>query len=150
MSIILSQWFVSFCANKWNTSYWVKYANIQVFSDTRFPVYGLGFCSYKEKFGSEKTFIFTYLIGVQLSLWVTTFFFFALVTYCAWSTKLATLTFSCSFLAGTRNIFVVYISGSVTIHLLGINTESIEFQPNSTGFKLVSGADIRLEQIKAT
>ena len=42
------------------------------------------------------------------------------------------------------------ISGSVTIHLLGINTESTEFQPNSTGFKLVSGADIRLEQIKAT
>ena len=44
----------------------------------------------------------------------------------------------------------VYIYGSVTIHLLGINTESTEFQPNSTGFRLVSGADIRFEQIKTT
>ena len=26
----------------------------------------------------------------------------------------------------------VYISGSITIHLLSINTESTEFQPNST------------------
>ena len=40
------------------------------------------------------------------------------------------------------------ISGSVTIHLLGSNTESAELQPNPTGFKLVSGADIRFEQIK--
>ena len=42
----------------------------------------------------------------------------------------------------------VYISGSAKIHLLGSNTESAEFQPNSTGFKLVSGTDIRFEQIK--
>ena len=44
----------------------------------------------------------------------------------------------------------VYISGGVTIYLLHINTESTEFQPNSTGFKLVSSADIRFEQIKTT
>ena len=42
----------------------------------------------------------------------------------------------------------VYISGSVTIYFLGSNTESTEFWPNSTGFKLVSGIDIRFEQIK--
>ena len=44
----------------------------------------------------------------------------------------------------------VYISGSVTICLLGINTESTEFQPDSTRFKQQSGADIRSAQIKAT
>ena len=44
----------------------------------------------------------------------------------------------------------MYTSGSITIHLLDINTESTEFQPNSTGFKLVSGADIRFEQMKTT
>ena len=43
-----------------------------------------------------------------------------------------------------------YIFGSVTIHLLGINAESTEFQPNSVGFKLVSGGDIRFEQINMT
>ena len=42
----------------------------------------------------------------------------------------------------------VYICGSVTIHLLCINTEFTEFQPNSTVFELVPGADIRFEQIK--
>ena len=42
----------------------------------------------------------------------------------------------------------VYISGSVTTHLLGVITESTEFQPNSTGFRLVSGADSRFKQIK--
>ena len=44
----------------------------------------------------------------------------------------------------------MYNSGSVTIHLLGMNTECTEFQPNSTGFELVSGADMRFEQIKTT
>ena len=44
----------------------------------------------------------------------------------------------------------VYISDSVTIHLLGINTESTVFQPNFTGFKLVSGPNIWFEQIKTT
>ena len=43
----------------------------------------------------------------------------------------------------------VYISGSVTIHLSGSNTESTEFLPNSTGFELVSGADIISEEIKS-
>ena len=46
--------------------------------------------------------------------------------------------------------FFLYISGSVAIHLLGMNTESSEFQPNSTGFKLVSCADIKFEQMKTT
>ena len=44
----------------------------------------------------------------------------------------------------------VDISGSVTMHLLVINTESAEFQLNSTGLQLVSGADIRFEQMKTT
>ena len=35
----------------------------------------------------------------------------------------------------------VYISGSAAIYLLGINTEPTEFQSNSKGFILVSGAD---------
>ena len=43
---------------------------------------------------------------------------------------------------------IVFISDSVTIHSLSINTESTEFQPNFTGSKLVSGADIWFEQIK--
>ena len=34
--------------------------------------------------------------------------------------------------------------------LLGIKIESTDFQPNSTGFKLVSGTDIKFEQIKTT
>ena len=44
----------------------------------------------------------------------------------------------------------VCISDSVMMHLLGSNTESNEFQPNYTGFELVSGANIRFEQIKTT
>ena len=44
----------------------------------------------------------------------------------------------------------VYISGSVTIHSLGINTEATEFQLNSAEFKWVYRIDIRLEQIKTT
>ena len=44
----------------------------------------------------------------------------------------------------------VYISGSVTIHSLKINTESAKLQSNSTKFKLASGIDIRFEQIKTT
>ena len=36
------------------------------------------------------------------------------------------------------------------IHLLFVNTESTEFHPNYTGFKLASGANIRFEQIKTT
>ena len=43
---------------------------------------------------------------------------------------------------------ILYISISVTIHLLGSNSESTEFQSNSKGFELVSGIDIRFEQIK--
>ena len=45
---------------------------------------------------------------------------------------------------------ILYISGSVTIHLLGINTESTEFQSSFTRFKLVSGANIRFKQFKTT
>ena len=44
----------------------------------------------------------------------------------------------------------LYISGSVKIHLLGINTESTEIQLNLSGLKLVLGADTRFEQIKVT
>ena len=44
----------------------------------------------------------------------------------------------------------VYISGSAAIHLLDINIESTEFQPNSTGLKLMPDVDIRFKQIKTT
>ena len=48
----------------------------------------------------------------------------------------------------TSSAFFFFFFCSYTTHLLGINTKSTEFQPNSTGFKLVCGADIRFEQIK--
>ena len=48
------------------------------------------------------------------------------------------------------HIVAVYISGRVTIHLSDNNSESTEFLPNSTGFKLVSGVDIRFQKIKLT
>ena len=56
--------------------------------------------------------------------------------------------FQCIFFSQSQ--VTVDISGSVTIHLLVINNESAEFQLNSTGLQLVSGADIRFEQIKTT
>ena len=62
MSIILVQWCAVFWANQWNTSHWVKYVNIRVFSDTYFPVYVLAFCPYTGKCGSENTFTFAYLM----------------------------------------------------------------------------------------
>ena len=59
--------------------------------------------------------------------------------------KLAALTsFSDFFLAAQ---VTVYISGSVTIDLSSINTEYTEFQPNSTGITLMSGVNIRFEEI---
>ena len=39
--------------------------------------------------------------------------------------------------------FFLAATSKVTLHLLGINTESTEFQPNFTGFKLAAGANIR-------
>ena len=65
MSIILVQYCVRFWANKKNTSHLVKYANMEVFSDTYFPLYALGFCPYTGKFGSDKIFIFAYLMQCQ-------------------------------------------------------------------------------------
>ena len=91
------------------------------------------------------------LCSIQPSLLVnlrTTFFSVALAKFCAWSAKFAALKFSSAFFLQPR--VTVYIFGSVTIHLLGINTECTEFQSNSTGFKSVSGADIRFEQFKMT
>ena len=90
------------------------------------------------------------LHSVQLSLLVnlgTTFFSNSLTKLCAGNAKLAALT-SVHFFFQPQ--VTVCPSGSVTIHLLGSNTESTKFQPNSTGFKLVSGVDIRFEQIKST
>ena len=65
MSIILVQWCVIFWGNKWNTSDWVKYGNIRVFSDTCFRVYALGFCPYIGECDLEENFILasrTYLM----------------------------------------------------------------------------------------
>ena len=42
----------------------------------------------------------------------------------------------------------VYISGSITIRLLSINTESTEFQPNTTDSSRLFDANIRFEQIE--
>ena len=124
---------------------------MRVFSDTYFPIYVLGFCPYTGKFGLEKTFIFAYLCSVKLSLLVnfgTTFFSVALAKFCASSAKLAALTFSSAFFLQSK--VTVYSFGRTKIHLLGINTKSIEFQSNSTRFKLVSGVDIIFEQFKTT
>ena len=90
------------------------------------------------------------ICSVQLSLLVnfcTTFFSNALAKFCAWNAKLATLT-SCSAFFFLLPQVTMYISSSVTMHLLGSITESTEFQSNSTGFKLFSSTDIRFEQIK--
>ena len=54
--------------------------------------------------------------------------------------KLASLTSSSAFFLQPK--VKVYIFGSVTIHLLDINTVSIEFQSNSTRLKLMSRAGI--------
>ena len=60
--------------------------------------------------------------------------------------KLAALkSFSDFFLAAQ---VTVYISGSVTINLSGINSDYTEFQPNSTGIKLVSGVISDLNKLK--
>ena len=111
ISFILLQYnfsyLLSFWANKWNTSHWVNYANIRVFSDTCFPVCIIGFYPYTWKFGSEKTFIFAYLMQCPaefVSNLETTFIFVALEKYGAWSTKLAALISSSAFfLVATSN-----------------------------------------------
>ena len=150
MSIILVQWCVTFWKNQWNTSDWIKLGNIRVFSDTKFCVYILGLCPYIVKCGLDKTFIFAYHMQCPTESMVnfcTTFFSNALAKFCAWNAKLATLT-SCSAFFFLLPQVTMYISSSVTMHLLGSITESTEFQSNSTGFKLFSSTDIRFEQIK--
>ena len=79
----------------------------------------------------EKPLYLHILCSILLCLWRNlgrTFFSLAYTKFCAWSSKLAALTSSSApFFIVTST---VYIPGSVTIHLLGINTESAEFRPN--------------------
>ena len=76
ISLILLQYnfsyLLSFWANKWNTSHWVNYANIRVFSDTCFPLYvSLDSIHIRENLAQRKPLYLHILCSVQLSLWVT-------------------------------------------------------------------------------
>ena len=123
---------------------------MRVFSDTYFFVYALGFCPFTEKFGSEKNFIFAYIMHCPIGSMGK--LRYDIILYCTRKILCMKHQICCTDIF--RLIFflqpqiTVYISSSVTIHLLGVNTESAEFQTNSTEFKLVSGYDIRFEQIK--
>ena len=115
-----------------------------------FPYMSLDSVHILENVVQRKRLYLYILQSVQLSLLVnlgTTFFSNALTKFCVWNAKFAALT-SVHFFFQPQ--VKVCISGSVTIHLLGSNTESTRFQPNYTEFKLVSGVDIRFEQIKST
>ena len=133
----------------------MKYATLRkiyqynVFSDTYFPVYVLGFCPYAGKFGSRKTFTIAYLIQCptqSIGKLRCNIFLLQFQNSAHETPNLLHCYLPVHFFFQPQ--VTVYISGGITIHLLGINTGSIEFQPNSTGFKLVCGADIRSEVIK--
>ena len=84
-----------------------------------------------ENLAQRKSLYLHILCSIKLSLLVylsTTFFSVALAKFCAWSAKLAALTSSSQSILHAAKI-TVYIFGSVTIHLLGINTESIYWIP---------------------
>ena len=108
---------------------WVKYGSLTVFLWYVFSCMSLDSVHMQENVAHRKPLYLHILCIVQLSLG-TTFFSNALSKFCAWSTKLATLT-SCSAFFLQRQVTLL-ISGSLTIHLLGSNTESTEFQPNTT------------------
>ena len=152
MSIALFQWCVSVWTNKLNASHWVKKAKIRVFSDMYFPYMSLDSVHIRENLALRKPLYLHILCSDQLSLLVnlgTAFFsIFHLQNSVHEALNLLHWHLPVHFLLQPQ--VIVYISGSVTIHLLGINIESTEFQPNSAGFKLVSGANIRFEQIKTT
>ena len=126
MSIILVQWCVSFWANRWNTSHWVKYVNILGFSGTYFPTYVPGFFSNPEIFWLEKTFIFAY--HMQCLSESMGKLKYNIHLCCTWKIlsmmcqTSSTDTFQCIFFL--HPLATVYIFGNVTIHLLNINTES--------------------------
>ena len=116
-----------------------------------FPYMSLDSVHIRENVAQRKTSYSHILCSVQLNLLVslgTTFSSNALAKFFASSAKPPALI-SCSAFFFQLQV-TVYISGSVTVHLLGTNTEHNEFLPNSRGFKLYSGVDIRFEQIKST
>ena len=127
---------------------WVKYGVIRVFSNTYFCGYVLGFCTYVGKCGeifisacllqclTESIGNLRYKILLQCTCKIL---HMKRQTFC-------TNILQCIFFLQPQ--VTLYISSTVTIHLLGSDTESTEFQPNSTGFLLAFVPDIRFEQIK--
>ena len=113
-----------------------------------FPHISLDSAHIRENVAQRKPLYLHILCSLQLNLSInfgTTFFYLQ-------NSALETLSllhyhFAVHFFLQPQ--ITVYISGSVTIHLSGSNTESTEFLPNSTGFELVSGADIISEEIKS-
>ena len=129
-------------------SHWVKYTNIRILFDAYFSVYALGFCLYTGKFGSQKIVLFAYLMQcLTESMSKARHNILLCCTYKILCMKHQTC---CTDIFQCYPQVAVYISGNVTMHLLGINTEFTEFQPNSTEFKLESGVDVRVERIKTT
>ena len=123
------------------------------FSLTRiFPYTPLDSVHILENLAQRKSLYLHILCSVKLSLLVylgTTFFSVALANSVHEAPNLQHWHLPASPFYMQPKV-TVYIFGSVTIHLLGINTESTEFQSNFTRFKLVSGAGIRFEQFKMT
>ena len=136
MSIMLAQWCVIFWGNQWNMSDWVKYGVIRVFSDTYFCGYALGFCTYVGKCGSGKTFIFAFLLQCLTESIGNLRYNILLQCPCKIlhmkCKTCCTNILQCVFFLQSQ--VTLYISSSVAIHLLDSDTESTEFQPNSTGF----------------
>ena len=81
MSIIIQR-YVSFWANKLNTSHWIKYANIQVFSGRYFPLDVPGFCRCTGKLGSEKTFCISHAYLIQVKYFTVLFCRFCPILIC--------------------------------------------------------------------
>ena len=130
MSTFLFQWCVIFWANQRNTSDWVKYGNIWIFSGTYFGVYVLGFFPYIGNCGSEETFIFVYVIQCSTE-------------------SIGKLSSNVLFFSKLLHWYIA-VHFFLQLQVTGSNTESTENLPPSTGFKLFPGANIRFEKIKLT
>ena len=89
----------------------------------------------QENLSERKLWNLYILCNVQLNLlvYLGTFFSVELVNSVHETPIMLPWHFSVHFFLQLK--VIVCISGSATIHLLGINAESTEFQSNSTGFK---------------
>ena len=117
----------------------VKYANTCAFSGTYFPVYILEFfqenLAQRKQCPTESIGKFRYNILFSCTCKIL----------CMKRQTCSTDIFQFFFM---QPKVTVYIFGRVTIHFLSVNTEYAKFQSNFTGFKFVSGADIRFETFK--